>query len=102
MENLFYLDGTERPLDQPTTLHYNTTSPLAVQDTCGSSGGCTLDSSEQGMAFDSDSNRLFIAVTRGRDVPGDVAVWDVSSPMMLIELAPRLRAGKAPAWVFVY
>lgn len=97
---LFVLDGRAMESADPTTLHYVTTEPLALQPTCGAPAGCTIAATETGLAIDPESRRLFVTADRGTQ-PGELKVWDISTPTTPVEVS-SLPVGPVPAWVHVY
>lgn len=98
----FVLDGTPEEATTTTTLHH-VSATLALEDTCGAADGCTIDTTETGLAADPDNGRVFVSVARGIN-PGELATYDVSTPNNPSEIDPESRpaVGAIPAWVLFY
>ena len=99
----FVLDGTPIGSSTPTTLHH-VSAALVLEDTCGSADGCTIDTTETGMATDPSTSRLFVSVSRGEESAGELARYDVSDASAPSEVEPDTRpeVGVLPAWVEFY
>lgn len=100
-DGVFVLDGTSAGSADPTTLSYVTRAPFTLVPTCGSLDGCSLPTTETGIALDRATDRLFVTVSKGAQ-PGQLAVWDVRDPAKPSAIPGDLSTGPVPAWVRVY